>query len=60
MANESWGSDTPVSLPSSLRDDDLVYVDMGGFGFTEFGLVHNFRDADWEVYLPDFAPRAVE
>lgn len=56
----AWGADAPVSLPQPLRQDDTVYVDMGGFGFNEFGIVHNFRDADWEIYLPHFSPRAVE
>lgn len=51
-----WGSDVPVSLPTPLPRDDVAFVDMGGFAMTEFGLAHNFRDADWENYLPHFAP----
>lgn len=52
-----WGSDSPVSLPAPLRPDEVAYVDMGGFAFTEFGIAHNFRESDWEHYLPHFAPR---
>ena len=51
-----WGSDVPVSLPEPRHVERPVYVDMGGFGFTEFGLGHQFTESDWENYLPHYAP----
>ena len=53
----SWGSDVQVSLPEPLPKDKAVHVDMGGFGFSETGIVHQFRESDWENMLPTYAPR---
>jgi hypothetical protein len=46
-----------VSLPEPLPQDKKVHIDMGGFGFSETGIVHQFRDSDWETMLPTYAPR---
>jgi hypothetical protein len=51
-----WGSDVPISLPEPSPVKN-VRVDMGGFGFTENGIAHQFDDATLENYLPNFAPR---
>lgn len=52
----SWGSDTPVSMPEPLHPSRKVYVDMGGFCFTIFGIAQNFQETDLEAYRPTFAP----
>jgi hypothetical protein len=53
----SWGADTAISIPEPLPSDRTVYVDMGAFGFTLRGLVHNFNEADRMAYLlPTFVP----
>lgn len=56
----SWGSDVPVSMPVPLHPDRPALVDMGGFGFTIFGIGHNLKSTDLEEYLPVFAPPPVE
>lgn len=55
-ARRSWGADVPVSMPEPLHPDRQVLVDMGGFGFTIFGITQNFRTTDLEEYRPVFAP----
>lgn len=52
-----WGADTEISMPVALRPEQIAYVDMGGFTFTEDGIAHNVREADLETYqTPPFAP----
>lgn len=58
--SSAWGADTPVSLPVPMHQDDVAYVDFGGFAMTEFGISHNFRLVDMEEYLPNFAPQSVD
>jgi hypothetical protein len=56
-ATRTWGTDTPISMPSALRPDQTVYVDMGGFAFTEHGIAHNVTEADLEVFTtPTYLP----
>lgn len=59
-ASNSWGADTPVSLPVPMRQEDVAYVDFGGFTMTEFGISHRFRATELEDYLPNFAPQSVD
>ena len=50
-----WGTDVPISMPEPTTDD--VLIDMGAYGFSENGLVHNLTPADLEDYMmPTFAP----
>jgi hypothetical protein len=51
-----WGADTPVSMPVASPDYPVL-VDVGGFGVTTAGLVHNLTAADVEAMLtPFFGP----
>lgn len=53
----SWGADTEISMPGALQASRAVYVDMGGFCFTKFGIGHPLREADLEEYRqPMYAP----
>lgn len=57
MASELWGTDTPISMPEPLGKNQTVYVDFGGFAFTEGGIAHNLTQAGLEVYTtPSFLP----
>lgn len=57
MATQKWGTDTPISMPVPMGSERTVLVDMGGFCFTETGLVHAFTLADLEAYLyPTYRP----
>lgn len=51
-----WGADVPISLPEPLAPGTEVKIDMGGFGFTDDGIAHQFRESDLESYLPFYAP----
>lgn len=53
----NWGTDTMISMPQPSQHD--ILVDMGTFGFTEFGLNHNLSRADLEDYIPTFAPENI-
>lgn len=50
-----WSSDSPISAPQPPANQ--IIVPMFGFGMTEFGLVHDLTDAEYE-YLrsPSYAP----
>jgi hypothetical protein len=55
MAASEWAADVPISMP--LPSEDPTLVPMFGFGFTEFCLVHDLNDTDFEEMIqPDFAP----
>jgi hypothetical protein len=58
IEQESWAADVPVSAPVALRpDDQKVYVDFGGFGFTLYGIAHNINeDEREELITPLYAP----
>lgn len=47
-----WATDTAISLPQPPQEP--ILVDMGAFGFTEYGLNHNLTTSDIEDYLPSF------
>jgi hypothetical protein len=49
---EVWATDTIPSLPVPSQFD--VLVDMGGFGFTQYGIAHNISDTNVEDYIPSF------
>lgn len=55
-SGNAWGSDVPISMPEPLRTDRVAYVDMDAFCFTLRGIAHNLSDADYEAYLPTWAP----
>ena len=44
-----------VSMPQPPKSE--ILIDMGTFGFTEFGLAHNITSADIENYTPNFIGR---
>lgn len=57
MGSNLWGTDTPISMPEPLSPTTTIHVDMGGFGFTEGGIAHNFSEADMEALTtPTFLP----
>lgn len=57
MASDLWGTDTVISMPEPLPGGRKVHVDMGGFGFTEGGIAHNFSQSDMETLTtPAFLP----
>ncbi len=53
MANNQppvWSSDVPISIPRAPADP--VLVQMFGFGFTRFGLVHDLTEVEQEFLRP--------
>lgn len=57
MATQKWGTDTPVSMPVPMSSAHTPLIDMGGFCFTQTGLMHAFTIADLEAYLyPTYRP----
>lgn len=58
MANAQrpvWSSDTKISVP--LPPADGVLVPMYGFGWSQFGLVHDLSSSDYEyMRTPTYAP----
>lgn len=60
MAEFSWGTDVPISMPQPLDRDTTVLKSMGGFCFTTGGIAHRFTESDLEAYLtPTFAPTRI-
>lgn len=57
MSAHVWGSDTPVSIPTPKNPREAV-TDLGdGWGFGQYGLVHNLSLADWEeLVVPNYSP----
>jgi hypothetical protein len=50
-----WGSDVPISMP--LPAAEPVMVQMYGFGMTQYRLVHDLSQADYEALaVPVYAP----
>lgn len=50
-----WGSDVPISMP--LPAAEPVMVPMYGFGMTQYRLVHQLSQVDYEsLAVPVFAP----
>lgn len=53
----AWGADVPISMPEPLPSNWDVFKDCGGIALTNYGVAHNFNQADLEVYTtPIFAP----
>lgn len=51
-----WSSDVPISVPQPPTDD--VIVPMFGFGMTQYRLVHDLNEVEYEylrtpTYVPD-------
>ena len=50
-----WGADVPISMP--LPPDEPVMVEMHGFAMTQYRLVHDLTQADYEALaVPVYAP----
>jgi hypothetical protein len=43
--SSSWGSDVPISMPQPSGES--VLVQMFGFGYTQYGLVHDLNSLDY-------------
>lgn len=58
MANTQppvWSSDVPISIPQAPTD--AVLVPMFGFGFTQYGLVHDLTQTEQEfLRTPSYSP----
>lgn len=51
-----WGADCPISMP--LPSGEQVVVPMFGFGMTQFRLVHDITEAEYEeLGTPVYAPQ---
>lgn len=56
-SGSSWGSDSPISMPAPLRQNQVPQVAMEGFCFTNWGIAHNMTSSDEEAFLvPTFMP----
>lgn len=50
-----WGADVPISMP--LPAPEPVMVPMFGFGMTQYRLVHQLTQVDYEALaVPVYAP----
>lgn len=50
-----WSSDVPISIP--VPPDKAVLVPMFGFGFTQYGLVHDLTETEYEyLRIPGYSP----
>jgi hypothetical protein len=50
-----WGADVQISMPRPSAEP--VMVEMHGFGMTQYRLVHNLTQADYEsLAVPVYAP----
>jgi len=53
----AWGADVPVSMPLPAEED--VMVPMFGFGMTQYRLVHDLTQAEYEsLSVPVYAPES--
>ena len=51
-----WGADVPVSMPQPAPEP--IVVPMFGFGMTQYRLVHNLTQREYEALsVPVFQPR---
>jgi hypothetical protein len=53
-----WGADVPISMPLPLPPDEPILVEMYGLGMTQYRLVHDLTQREYEalsvpVYQPD-------
>jgi hypothetical protein len=52
-----WGADCPVSMPLPPPADEAKLVNMYGFSMTQYRLVHNISQPDYEsLSVPVYAP----
>jgi hypothetical protein len=50
-----WGADVPISMP--IPSGDPVLVPMFGFSMTQYRLVHDITQAEYEqLSVPVYAP----
>lgn len=61
MAQSSWSSDVPISMPRPSAD--AVMVQMFGFGYTQYGIAHDMDETDYSQIRqshqpPDVSPDA--
>lgn len=58
MANDQpplWSSDVRISTPTPPADE--VLVPMFGFGMTQYGLMHDLTDGEYEyLRTPSYSP----
>lgn len=58
MANTQppvWSSDVPISIPQA--PESAVLIPMFGFGFTQYGLVHDLTEVEREfLRTPSYSP----
>lgn len=53
-----WGADVPVSMP--IPADEPIQVDMGGWGMTQFRMVHAISAREYEILsVPVWGPQAL-
>jgi hypothetical protein len=54
-----WGADCPVSMPLPAPADEPRLINMFGFSFTQYRLVHDISAAEYEsMSVPIYAPSA--
>ena len=52
-----WGADCPVSMPLPPPASETKIVNMFGFSFTQYRLVHNISGPEYEALsVPIYAP----
>jgi hypothetical protein len=57
MAEKTWGSDVPISMPQPLAADAEAGVPMFGFIFTPNGLQHDLSETEHDrLSIPPYAP----
>lgn len=61
-STDSWGTDTPISMPIPLTKDHPPLANLGvGWTMTSHGLSHHLDESTWEqVVTPTFAPLLIE
>lgn len=60
ISDEAWGSDVPISMPAPPKRRVMHHLDGLGFAFTEFGICHDFTEADRDAVLhPHYGPTDV-
>jgi hypothetical protein len=52
-----WGADCPISMPLPAPASEARLIEMGGFSFTQYRLVHTITAAEYEeLAVPVYAP----
>ncbi len=53
-----WGADVPISMPLPPADGEDILVPMYGFGMTQYRLVHDLTQTEYQaLQVPVFAPQ---